>query len=78
MRLSIEISPEQHQFLKAAAAIQGKSIKQYVLESALPNEEEQQAFNQLESLLLRRKNNALKGNISKNSIDDIFDEELKK
>lgn len=78
MRLSIEISPEQHQFLKAAAAIQGKSIKEYVLESALPNEEEQRAFNQLEELLLRRRNSALDGNISENNIDAIFDDELNK
>lgn len=78
MRLSIEISAEQHQFLKAAAAIQGKSIKEYVLESALPNQEEQQAFNQLEELLMRRKNSALEGDISKNSVDAIFDDELSK
>ena len=31
MRLSIDITPEQHQFLKAASAIQGKSIKNYIL-----------------------------------------------
>lgn len=78
MRLSIEISQEQHQFLKAAAAIHGKSIKEYVLESALPNEEEQQAFNQLEELLLRRKTSALNGDISKSNIDAIFDDELSK
>jgi uncharacterized protein (DUF1778 family) len=77
MRLSIEISQEQHQFLKAAAAIQGKSIKEYVLESALPNQKEQEAFNQLEALLLRRKNSALNGEISQNNIDAIFDDELK-
>ena len=74
MRLSIEISNEQHQFLKAAAAIQGKSIKEYVLDSALPTDEEQEAFKRLESLLSKRKQNALEGHISDKTIDDIFDE----
>jgi len=36
MRLSIEVSAEQHQRLKASAALQGKSIKDYVLEKTLP------------------------------------------
>ncbi|WP_395338694.1 DUF1778 domain-containing protein [Ningiella sp. W23] len=76
MRLSIDISPEQHQFLKAAAAIHGKTIKDYVLDSALPTEQEQKAFKQLESLLLERKNKALTGELSSKSVDEIFDEEL--
>ena len=35
-RLSIEISPEQHNRLKAAAALHGQSIKDYILERTLP------------------------------------------
>ncbi len=35
-RLSIEMTPEQHQRLKAIAALSGKSLKQYVLERVLP------------------------------------------
>jgi len=76
MRLSIDISSEQHQFLKAAAAIQGKSIKDYVLDSALPTIDEQRAFKELETLLMKRKENALAGSLSNKSLDDIFDEEL--
>jgi len=76
MRLSIDITSEQHQFLKAAAAIQGKSIKDYVLESALPTEQEQEAFEKLEKLLATRRQNALDGNISSKDVDTIFDEEL--
>lgn len=78
MRLSIDVTPEQHQFLKAAAAIQGKSIKSYVLERALPDPEEQKAFAQLESLLASRTASAKAGNVSDKSLDDIFDEELEK
>lgn len=77
MRLSIDITPEQHQFLKAAAAIQGKSIKSYVLECALPNDEEQAAFEKLELLLSQRRQATLAGEVSENDIDAIFDQELK-
>lgn len=76
MRLSIDITPEQHQFLKAAAAIQGKSIKNYVLERALPNTEEQAAFERLEQLLTQRSQSALAGAVSDKDIDAIFDEEI--
>ncbi|MFC3228391.1 antitoxin [Marinibaculum pumilum] len=34
-RLSIDISPQQHQQLKAMAALKGQSIKDYVLGRAL-------------------------------------------
>ena len=37
MRLSIEVTPEQHQRLKAVAALRGQSIKDYVLDRVLPN-----------------------------------------
>jgi len=39
MRLSIEVSCEQHQQLKAVAALSGQSIKDYVLDRVLPDEE---------------------------------------
>ena len=76
MRLSIDITPEQHQYLKAAAAIQGKSIKSYVLERALPDPEEQAAFAKLESLLAKRAHSAQTGQLSDKSLDDVFNEEI--
>ena len=54
MRLSIEVTPEEHQRLKAVAALQGKSIKEYVLERVLPQKmtpEENQALQELEAFL---------------------------
>ncbi len=39
-RLSIEISEQQHQKIKAMAAISGLSIKNYILEKTLSPEEE--------------------------------------
>jgi uncharacterized protein (DUF1778 family) len=74
MRLSIELSPEQHQLLKAAAAMQGKSIKDYVLDRTLPGHNEQLALRQLEAFLLPRIDAAKNGELSNMSIDEIFSE----
>jgi uncharacterized protein (DUF1778 family) len=74
MRLSIEISPEEHQKLKAAAALQGKSIKDYVLERTLPDSQEKAALQKLESFLKPRIDAAMEGERSSLSVDEIFDE----
>jgi|TARA_B110000908_G_C10051997_1_gene356633 hypothetical protein len=74
MRLSIEISPEQHQRLKASAALQGKSIKDYVLEKSLPGLAEEAALYELEGFLKPRVEAASKGEFSEKSVDDIFSE----
>lgn len=74
MRLSIEISPEQHQKLKAAAALQGKSIKDYVLERTLPDINEQSALKDLESFLAPRIKAAKNGDYSEQTVEEIFNE----
>ena len=74
MRISIEITKEQHQRLKAAAALQGKSIKEYVLERTLPSPDEQAALQKLEAFLKPRVEAAKKGRRSRKSVDEIFDE----
>ena len=74
MRLSIEVSPEQHQRLKASAALHGKSIKDYVLEKTLPDLAEESALYELESYLKPRVEEACRGEFSEKSVDDIFDE----
>jgi hypothetical protein len=76
MRLSIEITPDQHQRLKAAAALQGQSIKDYVLKRTLPNSDEQAALQELEAFLRPRIEAANIGQFSSKSVDDIFDEVL--
>lgn len=74
MRLSIEVTPEQHQCLKAAAALEGKTIKAYVLERALADvgnaDQGQQA---LEALLRERLAEAKRGSVSGESVDEIID-----
>lgn len=74
-RLSIEISSEQHQKIKALAALQGKSIKDLILDQFInPNAvDEQRDWDKLEELLLFRIENA---QVSPKSLKEITDDVL--
>ena len=74
MRLSIEVTTDQHQQLKAAAALQGKTIKNYVLERTLPNADEQTALNELEAFLKPRLEAVSHDALSEKSVESIFDD----
>ena len=74
MRLSIEITPTEHQRLKAAAALQGQTLKDYVLQRTLPDLEEDAALKELEVFLKPRIERAKKKRVSAKSVDAIFDE----
>lgn len=53
-RLTVELTDEQHHQVKAMAALQGKSIKQYVLDKLFPadvSSDEQKAWDELRDLL---------------------------
>ncbi len=74
-RISFEVTPEEHQKLKALAALQGKSIKDYVIECTLGGEEKQElhaAVKDLEKLLDGRIRSAQKGAIRRRSVGTIF------
>lgn len=81
-RLSIEITQEQHQRLKAVAALRGKSIKEYVLERVLPSLPEteglsdDETLHQLEAFLKPRIEAAERGEVSTKSVEQIFAEVL--
>ncbi|SHN16709.1 antitoxin [Roseibium suaedae] len=76
-RLTIDITDQQHQSLKALAALQGKTIKQYALERLFPGDADaDQAWQELKTLLGDRINDGLGGKVSIKSIGDILDEEL--
>ncbi len=77
MRLSIEITPEQHKRLKAAAALKGESIKDYVLKRTLPDLTEQASLQELEQFLAPRITAEKEGRLSSKTVDDIFDDILK-
>ena len=76
MRLSLEVTPEQHQRLKAVAALRGQSIKDYILNRVLPEtptEDEDEALRQLEAFLEPRIKAAQAGVVNK-SVKQIFEE----
>ena len=80
MRLSIEVTPEQHARLKAVAALHNKSIKDYVLERVLPPPPEktpqsgEEALRQLEEFLRPRVEAARRGELVSKSVEQIFEE----
>ena len=78
-RLSIEVSPEQHQKIKALAALQGKSIKEYILNKLFNSnsENEAAAMVELEELLLTRIGQAKNSPVSSKTIQQITDDVLR-
>lgn len=76
-RLTIDITSQQHQSLKALAVLQGKTIKQYALERLFPGDANgDQAWQELKTLLRARIDEGLAGKVSTKSINAILDEEL--
>ncbi len=76
-RLTIDITDQQHQSLKALAALQGKTIKQYALERLFPGDADaDQAWQELKTLLGARINEGLAGKVSAKSVGEILDEEM--
>ena len=76
-RLTIDMTDQQHQSLKALAALQGKTIKQYALERLFPGDADaDQAMRELKTLLGNRIKDGLAGKVSSNTIGAILDEEL--
>lgn len=78
-RLSIEVSPEQHQKIKALAALQGKSIKDFILNKLFSGNDgdEQAALAELEELLLSRIKKAKDSPVSTKTIQQITDSALR-
>lgn len=75
MRLSIEVTPEQHQRLKAIAALSGKTIRDYVLERVLNADmTENEALKQLEDFLKPRIEAAERGDFSSKDFDGVIAE----
>lgn len=75
-RLTIDITDQQHKSLKALAALQGKTIKQYALERLFPADGDQ-AWQELRSLIGTRISDGLAGKVSAKSVNEILDEELR-
>lgn len=76
-RLTIDITDHQHQSLKAMAALQGKTIKQYALERLFPaHSDSDKAWDELRDFLEERMSEGLAGNVSTMSAEAIIQHEL--
>lgn len=76
-RLTIDITGQQHQSLKALAALQGKTIKQYALERVFPGDTDaERAWEELKTLMSMRVNEGLAGRLSTKTVGEILDEEI--
>lgn len=76
-RLTIDITDHQHQSLKALAALQGKTIRQYALERLFPSDANgDQAWQELKAMLENRVSEGLAGKVSSKSVTEIMEEEL--
>lgn len=76
-RLTIDMTDQQHKSLKAQAALQGKTIRQYALERLFPGDPDaEQAWRELGTLMETRISAGLAGKVSTRSVGDLLDEEL--
>ena len=77
MRLSIEVTPEQHRRLWAVAALRGRSGKEYVPERVLPDlaaaADEDEVLRRLKAFLEARIE-AAQGAAVDDSVERIFEE----
>lgn len=71
-RLTIDISEQQHQTLKARAALEGKTIKRYALERLFPdNVRGDVALEELKQLLRERLAEAQRGEFVEGGISEL-------
>ncbi|MBZ0254485.1 antitoxin [bacterium] len=76
-RLSIELTSDEHERIKALAALEGKSVNEYVLQRSIPPESEAAAFNQLDAFLKPRIEEAENSAFSKSTFEQIKQEARK-
>ena len=77
-RLSIELTPEQHEQLRTLAALHGQTLKNYILERTLPHFQQKERLSgdgtllRLEAFLKPRIAQATRGEVVKDSVKQIF------
>lgn len=73
-RLTIDVTEQQHQTLKALAALEGKTIKQYALERLFPGDSG--ALEELKALLSERLAEARRGEVVKGGVSKLAEQFL--
>lgn len=78
-RLTIEITDQQHQSIKAMAALSGQTIKEYTLQRLFGEfVSSNDAMHELKTFLQNRIMSAQRGEISTMDMDSIMEDELQK
>ena len=76
-RLTIDITDQQHQTIKAMAALQGKSIKEFAIERLFPApSDEERALGELKALMEQRMAESARGEVSHQSLTEIADDAM--
>ncbi len=73
-RISIDVTDAEHRKLKALAAIQGQSLKDFVLARTIGDQALEADLAELEALLDKRLQNARSGGVSKRSVGEILEQ----
>tara|TARA_R110002096_G_scaffold12875_1_gene45860 strand:- start:577 stop:834 length:258 start_codon:yes stop_codon:yes gene_type:complete len=76
-RVTIEVTEQESHRLKAMAALQGKSIKEFVLASTIGTAEGK-ALAELEDLLRQRATQVEAGQVGTRSVGEIFEDRISK
>ena len=75
-RLTIDVTEKQHQTLKALAALEGKTLRQYALERLFPSVAGEQAHEELKALLTERLAEGWRGEVVQVTINGIAQQAL--
>jgi len=79
-RLTIEITGQEHQEIKAMAALQGKTLKDFVMEKIFPiqaDNDEDTAWEELKTFLKSRIEDAETGFVSEKTMRQVAKDKLK-
>ena len=71
-RISIDVTDAEHRKLKALAALQGQSVKDFVLGRTIGDQTEHAVLAELEGLLDERIDRAKAQGVSKRTVGDVF------
>lgn len=77
IRISIDVTADEHKRLKTLAALEGQSIKEFVLSRTLSHSgsaDENKAMNELEAMLSTRIHRAETEGASTRSVEDILEQ----
>lgn len=72
-RISIDVTPEEYQMVMALAALQKKSIKEFILSCILQSKDEDVALAHLTVILDKRIATARAGGVSESNVGEIFE-----